>query len=246
MLFLVSWPVVPAYSAVLPGDHQLESALLQEPGIGQDGKNAVPLTALAQNQSGSSVNGPLGQIVFIDTKEDGRSAIVSIESTRPVQYTAFKLLHPLRLILDFPEMDQGNLTSRIQVDKGIVNSIRPIHFKEAGVLRLEIVLNQSVDYEIKKSGKNKLIVRLRSSEQASGQQMAQSSSNGTADKSGNDASTRDKKVDVAEDSCRPMLYGKKEEISLDFQDADVRNFIRIFAEISGFNVILSPEVGGGP
>ncbi len=122
MLFLVGWPVVPAYSAVLPEDHQLESVLLQEPGIGQDEKNAVPLMVLAQNQSGSSMNGPLGQIVFIDTKEDGRSAIVSIESTRPVQYTAFKLLNPLRLILDFPKMDQGNLTSRIQVDKGIVNS----------------------------------------------------------------------------------------------------------------------------
>ncbi len=245
LLFLVGWPVVPAYSAVLPGDHQLESALLQEPGIDQDGKNAVPLMVLAQNQSGSSMNGPLGQIVFIDTKEDGRSAIVSIESTRPVQYTAFKLLNPFRLILDFPEMDQGNLTSRIQVDKGIVNSIRPIHFKEAGVLRLEIVLNQSADYEIKKSGKNKLIVRLQSSEQASGQQMAQSSSNGTANRPGNEtASTRDKKVDAAEDTCRPMLYGKKEEISLDFQNADVRHLFRIFAEISGFNVILSPEVGG--
>ncbi len=111
-------------------------------------------------------------------------------------------------------------------------------------MRLEIALNQSADYEIKKSGKNKLIVRLQSSEQASGQQMAQSSPNGTANKSGNVTSTRDKKVDAAEDTCRPMLYGKKEEISLDFQNADLRNLFRIFAEISGFNIILSPEVGG--
>ncbi|HCK67877.1 MAG TPA: type IV pilus secretin PilQ, partial [Nitrospina sp.] len=47
-----------------------------------------------------------------------------------------------------------------------------------------------------------------------------------------------------EDTCFPMLYGEKEVISLDFQNADVRNLFRIFAEISGLNVILSPEVGG--
>ena len=107
----------------------------------------------AQNQAGGSSTGPLGEIVFLNTAEEGQGSIVSIESTRPVQYTAFKLLNPLRLILDFPKMDQGNLTSRIQVDKGIVNSIRPIHFEEAGVLRLEIVLNQSADYEISKPEK---------------------------------------------------------------------------------------------
>ena len=243
LLFLTGWPVLTAYSAVLSGDHQLESTLL--PGIGHEGRNAVPLMVLAQNQSGDLTARPLGEIVFLDTKEEGQSAVVSIESTQPVQYTAFKLLNPLRLVLDFPKMDQGNMTSRIQVDKGIINSIRPIYFKEAGVLRLEIVLNQSADYEIKKPGKNKLIVHLQSSEQASGQTMAQSLSNATADKSDDDGvSTADERNAMAKDTCDPMLYGKKEEISLDFQNADVRNLFRIFAEISGFNVILSPEVGG--
>ncbi len=197
---------------------------------------------LAQNQSGDSMGEPLGEIVFLNTEEDGQSAIVSIESSQPVQYTAFKLLNPLRLILDFPKMGQGNLASRIQVDKGIIDSIRPIHFKEAGVLRLEIVLNQSADYEIKKPEKNKLIVRLQSSEQASGQQMAQSSSNGSTNKSDNDATST--KGEENQDTCFPMLYGEKEAISLDFQNADVRNLFRIFAEISEFNVILSPEVAG--
>lgn len=177
LLLLIGWPVVTAHSAVLPVDRQLESALLQERGIDHEVKNVAPLMVLAQNQSGDSMGEPLGEIVFLNTEEDGQSAIVSIESSQPVQYTAFKLLNPLRLILDFPKMGQGNLASRIQVDKGIIDSIRPIHFKEAGVLRLEIVLNQSADYEIKKPEKNKLIVRLQSSEQASGQQMAQSSSN---------------------------------------------------------------------
>lgn len=246
LFFLAGGSVVTAYSAVLPENRQ-------ESDVTPAREKAVPLMILAQNQSGGSSNESLGEIVFLNTKEDGHNSIVSIESTRPVQYTAFKLLNPLRLVLDFPKMDQGNLTSRIQVDKGIVNSIRPIHFKEAGVLRLEIVLNQSADYEIKKPAKNKLVVHLQSSEQIVEQEVAQSqsmketaSSNEAANK--NDMpSTAGEKLgvyDAAKDTCYPMLYGKKETVSLDFQNADVRNLFRIFAEISGFNVILSPEVGG--
>ncbi len=250
---------VPAYSAVLLSDHKLDTPLVQEPGIsGQDKKKAVPLMVFAQNQTTGSNKESLGEIVFINTVEEGQSSIISIESTQPVQYTAFKLLNPLRLILDFPKMDKGNLTSRIQVDTGIVNSIRPIHFEVAGVLRLEIVLNQSADYEINKPEKNKLIVRLRSSGQVSGQEMAQMSPSmkETAPSSNKKefykkslrgaASLMEEAEEVAlnEDTCFPMLFGEKEKISLDFQNADVRNLFRIFAEISGFNVILSPEVGG--
>ena len=247
---------VPAYSAVLLSDHKLDTPLVQEPGIsGQDKKKAVPLMVFAQNQTTGSNKESLGEIVFINTVEEGQSSIVSIESTQAVQYTAFKLLNPLRLVLDFSKMDKGNLTSRIQVDKGIVNSIRPIHFEEAGVLRLEIVLNQSADYEINKPEKNKLIVRLRSSGQVSGQEMAQAPSMKEAAPSKKEsykkslqgsASLLDEEQETSlnEDTCFPMLYGEKEVISLDFQNADVRNLFRIFAEISGLNVILSPEVGG--
>ena len=253
---------VPTYSAVLLVGHQLDTPLLQELDIsGQDKKKAVPLMVFAQNQMGGFNNEPLGEIVFLNTTEEGQSSIISIESTQPVQYTAFKLLNPLRLILDFPKMDKGNLTSRIQVDTGIVNSIRPIHFEVAGVLRLEIVLNQSADYEINKPEKNKLIVRLRSSGQVSGQEMAQMSPSmkETAPSSNKkefykkslrgaaslmEEAEEAEEVALNEDTCFPMLFGEKEKISLDFQNADVRNLFRIFAEISGFNVILSPEVGG--
>jgi type IV pilus assembly protein PilQ len=235
VLFLIA---LPAHSAVLLGDRQ------QESGIALEKKNTVPLMILAQNQNRDSGNMSLGEIVSLNTKEEGQEAIVSIESNQPVQYTAFKLLNPLRLILDFPKMDQGNLTSRIQVDKGIVNSIRPIHFKEAGVLRLEIVLNQSADYEIKKPGKNKLIVRLQSSEQEVAQTQPVKETDKETDVSSATDGEKVDEYDVAKDSCFPMLYGKKEFISLDFQNADVRNFFRTFSEISGFNVILSPEVSG--
>ncbi|MBT3922972.1 MAG: type IV pilus secretin PilQ [Nitrospina sp.] len=262
LVLLAGWPVLNAHSAALLSYQNFDTSIIQGGGsTSQYQKPAVPLLVLAQNQAGDSSNEPMGEIVLLDTVEDGQSSLVSIESTRPVQYTAFKLLNPLRLVIDFPKMDPGNLTSRIQVDKGIISSIRPIHFEGAGVLRLEIVLNQSADYEINKPDKNKLIVRLQSSQDISGEEIAKASppmmmnetapSNKTVIKKEFDKkglrgadSIMDETSEVSEDTCFPMLYGEKETISLDFQNADVRNLFRIFAEISGFNVILSPEVGG--
>ena len=46
------------------------------------------------------------------------------------------------------------------------------------------------------------------------------------------------------DSCFPILYGEREPISLDFQNANLRNLFRVISEVSGFNLILSPGVSG--
>jgi len=232
-LGMAVWLVVSGQAVAMNEDQKSRPYSFKE-------NNSVPLVLMAQNQSGSSSNEPLGEIVFLNTEEDGQSSIVTIETSQSVQYTAFKLLNPIRLVLDFPKMNQGKLTSRIQVDKGLVNSIRPIHFKESGVLRLEIVLNQSADYEIQKQNKNKLIVRLKSSKQKSDQQLAMSVQEAPPSKTGK----KDDTSKEAKDTCSQMLHGIKEPISLDFQNVDVRNAFSIFADISGYNFVLSPEVGG--
>jgi Tfp pilus assembly protein PilP len=46
------------------------------------------------------------------------------------------------------------------------------------------------------------------------------------------------------DSCFPVLYGEKELVSLDFQNANLSNLFRVISEVSGFNLILSPGVSG--
>ena len=189
-------------------------------------------------------------IVNLNTDSMGiKNSVVTIESSQPVQYTAFKLLNPLRLVLDFPNTQKGNLSGKILVNKGLVDSIRPLHFEEVGVLRLEITLNKAADYEIQKPDKNTLVINL----QTMGMEMAQPTESTPKDKIITKTEQKDHKdaaiilskaKEVQDDTCYPMLYGKKENITLDFQDADVRNLIRIFADISGFNIILSPGLSG--
>ena len=247
LLSLNCWPVVIAYSSALPGDHQFDNALLQ--GNSDEKKNTAPSIVLAQNQNGNSGNESFGEIIDLNTKKDGQRSIVSIVSTQPVKYTAFKLLDPHRLVLDFPKMDKGKLSSLIKVNEGIINSIRTIHFKKSGVLRLEIVLNQPPDYEIERKEENKLIVHLQSSELESEEELVKfvekaELSIEEVNKKDDTTSIASKNNEDSRDTCYPMLYGEKEKVNLDFQNTDVRNLFRIFAEISDLNVIISPEVKG--
>ena len=246
LLFFTCWPVVSVYSSVFPDNHQFNSSSPKV--IDHKGEYIVPSIVLAQNQNSGLSNESFGEIIVLNTSVNGSSSVVSIESNQSVQYTAFKLLDPLRLILDFQKMNQGNLTRLIQVDKEIVNSIHPIYFKEVGVLRLEINLNQMVDYQIQKPENNKLIVHLQPSELIPRQKMAKSEKESTPVIESTMENHRkyviSKNNSDSRDTCFPMLYGEKEAISLDFQNAEVRSLFRIFAEVSGFNVILSPEVKG--
>ena len=247
LISLSFWPVVIAYSSGLPGDHQFDNALLQ--GNSHEKENTAPSIVLTQNQNGNSGNESFGEIIDLNTKKDGQRSIVSIVSTQPVKYTAFKLLDPHRLVLDFPKMDKGNLSSLIKVNEGVINSIRTIHFKKSGVLRLEIVLNQPPDYEIERKEENKLIVHLQSSELESEEELVKfvekaELSIEEVNKKDDTTSIASKNNEDSRDTCYPMLYGEKEKVNLDFQNTDVRNLFRIFAEISDLNVIISPEVKG--
>ena len=219
---------------------------------------AEGLTGEAKSPSQNTVHPQVAQaimneseIIQLTTEEGaGSEAIITIESSRTIQYTAFKLLNPLRLVLDFPKMQKGSLTDRVDVNKGVVDSIRAIRFDEAGVLRLEIALNKAAGYDIQKPINNQLVIHLKGAPiQVSSPSMDKS---GEMDKmtrrSKSTSSTTEKNIEqlaeVGVDPCESLLGGEKEKISLDFQDANVRNLFRIFSEISGFNLILSPEVAG--
>lgn len=219
---------------------------------------AEGLTGEAKSPSQNTVHPQVAQAIMNEseitqvTTEVGADseAIITIESSRAIQYTAFKLLNPLRLVLDFPKMQKGSLTDRVDVNKGVVDSIRAVRFEEAGVLRLEIALNKAAGYDIQKPVNNQLVIHLKGAPtQVSSPSMDKM---GQMDKmtrrSKSTSSTTEKNIEqlaeVEVDPCESLLGGEKEKISLDFQDANVRNLFRIFSEISGFNLILSPEVAG--
>jgi len=217
--------------------------------------NKAERMLMAQAAEETAPAGPLSQIVDLQTaKEDGEISI-KLRASQGLEYTAFKLVDPLRLVLDFPNMEQGGLTGVMEVNQGVVNTIKPLYFEEAKVLRLEIGLNQATSYEILRPSSYVMDIRLKDTEsptqeaEAAPQEPAAEES--VAVVQAEPVKQKSELVDTEplsesakDDSCFELLGGVKDSLSMDFQNANIKNIFRIISEVSGFNLVLSPDVSG--
>ena len=187
------------------------------------------------------------KIVSVNTKfGDDDEMVVRVKASGNFHYTAFKGTDPLRLVLDIPNMKKGRFSDVI-VDKGVVDSIRTFYSEDGRTLRLEIILNRSARYHIKKVMENELTVQLYD---AITEQVKTKKTKTQVSSKEIDPGTSSEKVAVGQkanvpvDPCESLLGGKKDRIDLDFQDASLPNTLRVFSEMSGFNIVIADEVKG--
>ena len=187
------------------------------------------------------------KIVSVNTKfGDDDEMIVRVKASGNFHYTAFKGTDPLRLVLDIPNMKKGRFSDVI-VDKGVVDTIRTFYSEDGRTLRLEIILNRSARYHIKKVTENELTVQLYDAitEQVKTKKTkAQVSPKETDPGTSPEKVAEGQKANVPVDPCESLLGGKKDRIDLDFQDASLPNTLRVFSEMSGFNIVIADEVKG--
>ena len=188
------------------------------------------------------------EIVSLNTKVgDDDEMIVRIKASDNIHYTAFKGTDPLRLVLDIPNTKKGRLSDVINVRQGVVDTIRTFYSEDGRTLRLEIILNRSTRYHIKKIMENELTVQLYDAitEQVKTKKTkAQVSSKETDPETSSEKVAVGQKANVPVDPCESLLGGKKDRIDLDFQDASLPNTLRVFSEMSGFNIVIADEVKG--
>jgi type IV pilus assembly protein PilQ len=176
----------------------------------------------------AQASGGLSSITELTAIEEGDGLTVEIHGSDSLNYTAFKLLNPLRLVLDFNDMSQGDLTDRIEVNRGGVSFIHPIYIPEADVLRVEIALSNALAYDIQKRSNNQLAIKFSP----------------ITNSGGGDGFKLTSADDSIVDSCATQFSGEKEKISLDFQNANIKDIFSILSDISGYNLILAPDVSG--
>lgn len=196
----------------------------------------------------------LSQIIDLQTALENGEVSIKLRSSQGLEYTAFKLVDPLRLVLDFPNMGKGDLTGVMEVNQGVVSSIRPLYFEEAKVLRLEIGLNKAASYEILRPSSYVMDIRLKDSSAPAQEAQAPQEEPQAVPESETLAMAKSEPADQvgykAEDdsremdSCAPLLGGVKDSFSMDFQNANIKNIFRIISEVSQFNLVLSPDVAG--
>ena len=193
----------------------------------------------------------LTKIVDLQTAEEENEVSIKLRASQALEYTAFKLVDPLRLVLDFPNMEKGDLTSVMEVNQGVVNTIRPLYFEDAKVLRLEIGLTKAASYEILRPSSYVMDIRLKGNEVPA--QEAEAPEEAPAEEPAETVAAAEPKKkspptaeteDERNDTCFALLSGERDGLSLDFQSVDIKNIFRIIAEVSGYNLVLSPDVAG--
>jgi len=212
---------------------------------------------LMAQASGDAAAGTLSKIVDLQTAKEDNEVSIKLRSSQALEYTAFKLVDPLRLVLDFPNMEKGDLSGVMEVNQGVVNTIRPLYFEEARVLRLEIGLTKAASYEILRPSSYVMDIRLKDTEPPAQEAQAPEAPAETApeqvamaesvpvDQMGAASNNQESEGGGdTTDSCYELLGGTKDSLSMDFQNANIKNIFRIIAEVSGFNLVLSPDVSG--
>ena len=188
------------------------------------------------------------EIVSLNTKVgDDNEVIVRIKASDNIHYTAFKGTDPLRLVLDIPNTKKGRLSDVINVRQGVVDNIRTFYSEDGRTLRLEIILSRGARYHIKKITGDELTVQLydaMTEQVKTTKTKAQVSSKETDPGTSSEKVAVGQKANVPVDPCESLLGGKKDRIDLDFQDASLPNTLRVFSEMSGFNIIIADEVKG--
>ncbi len=116
---------------------------------------ASPSFAQTQPEKG----GPL-TIQKIEVAASGPGSRVVIEGSTPFEYTVFKGANPARVIVEMPKAQLGKLAGPIEVRNGMVNVIRSRQTEHGA--RVEIGLDQSVDYQVMEEG-NYLYIELGAS-----------------------------------------------------------------------------------
>ena len=205
-------------------------------------------TKLGAQKEGRLLDKKPTQIVSLNTKVgDDNEMIVRIKASDNIHYTAFKGTDPLRLVLDIPNTKKWRLSDVINVRQGVVDNIRTFYSEDGRTLRLEIILSRSARYHIKKVTGDELTVQLYDAitkQVETTKTKAQVSSKETDPETSSEKVAVDQKANVPVDPCESLLGGKKDRIDLDFQNASLPNTLRVFSEMSGFNIVIAEEVKG--
>jgi len=119
------------------------------------------VVAPPKSQIDSSPSSEIQDIRVVE--EDGKMTI-EVEGEEPMIYTTFHLSDPDRLVIDMAGVGLGRFNEEILVETGPVRAIRPTQGGGDNVARLEFLLDDSVETNVKTEGL-RLVVEVTESEQ---------------------------------------------------------------------------------
>jgi len=183
----------------------------------------------------------VSEIISIDVSDVNGTTEIRIDGSGPFKYTVYKQGDPFQVIVDLQKMSLGKFSETLAVDRAGVLEITPSQGDgNADIAKLTIALTVPADVEPVYSD-NSLILAFDNPDAAGAGNAATS------------AATKENATVLAEEEVYEMVEEEVdtledkytgEKISIDFQDADLTHVFRLIADISGYNIVVSPDVKG--
>jgi type IV pilus assembly protein PilQ len=181
---------------------------------------------------------PVSRITDITVEDVNGTTEIGIKSSAPFTYTIFRPSDPYKVVVDLQSTDLGGFRESILVDRAGVMEITPVIDENMpDVAKLEIALTVPVDIEPFYMN-NMLVLAFDNpvaEEMAPEEEVMETEEEVTE--------TEPLEEPVEELAEEPSKY-VGEKISIDFQDAELIHVFRLIADMSGFNIVVSPEVKG--
>ena len=190
------------------------------------------------------------EITKIDVTDVDGTTEIRIESNSPFNYTIFKPTDPFQVEVELQDADLGEFNDKMVFDRDGVMEITPVEDESLqNAVKLRITLTVPVDVEPIYTD-NLLILAFDNPEAVETEVDVEEAVSG--DKVVEEAAEEiveeeelEDIEDIAEDESE--FLAKKyvgEKISIDFQDAELLHIFRLIADISGYNIVVSPDVKG--
>ncbi|MBI5739969.1 MAG: type IV pilus secretin PilQ [Nitrospirae bacterium] len=171
------------------------------------------------------------EIKSIEVQDRNGTTEIKIISSAPFNYIVDKESDPYQVIVELQNMELGEFREKMIVNKAGVSEIIPMQDRSSsGISKLKIALTVPADVEPEYVD-NTLILTFMNPEHA---------------ESMNAPGETEEASSVETEERKPFETREYvgEKINIDFQEADLVHIFRLIADISGYNIVVSPEVKG--
>jgi type IV pilus assembly protein PilQ len=183
------------------------------------------------------------EITDITVEVENGTSEIAIKCTAPFTYTIYKPADPYKIVVDLKNTSLGMFREKMDIDKAGVLEITPVAVSATpDMARLVISLTVPADVE-PVYNENSLILAFDNPDiMEESEEIAESEA--MDEIAGyDDEEDPMETVEPEEEPVKEKQY-TGEKISIDFQDAELVHVFRLIADVSGYNIVVSPDVKG--
>lgn len=186
------------------------------------------------------------ELIHIGVEDVEGTTEIEIKSSAPFTYTLYKPDDPYQIMIDLQNVDIGSFNETISVDRDGVFEIVPSKDETMpGVTKIRISLTVPADVEPVYRD-NSLILAFDNPE--SEEPVSEAVATTTEEAEVKTLMKEEVQYEEEEEEYEEEPYAAPEyvgeKISIDFQDAELLHVFRLIADVSGYNIVVSPDVKG--